>query len=204
MITSFLVVLAFITAKSYTQLGIAVALYPLLAYFAFKIFPVTTGAKLETTTNIPAQPQMQPSNNFKTHDSATIDNEAVVVDLDRRAFLKLIGATGLSIFVFSILGRRAETFLFDQARDWRTTLTGGPGRDESGQLQSSLTDGYKISEIDDGYVTYYGFINEKGAWLIMREDPDSSSFRYAKGDIDFPGNWDNRENLNYDYFYNLF
>ncbi len=33
------VILLFVTAKSYTQLGLAIVIYPLVAYFALKIFP---------------------------------------------------------------------------------------------------------------------------------------------------------------------
>ena len=37
-IAALLIVLAFVTATSYTQLAIAIVLYPAVAYFALKIF----------------------------------------------------------------------------------------------------------------------------------------------------------------------
>ncbi len=72
------------------------------------------------------------------------------------------------------------------------------------QLPASPTDGYTISEIDDGIIAYYGFMGQKGAWFIMRQDANDGSFRYAKGDIDFPINWEDRTNLTYDYYANVF
>lgn len=191
---SLVVILAFVTAKTYTQLGIAVALYPLLAFFAFKIFPISTSVHL----NKPIEKQQPaPVNEPKS-------DEPVVVDIDRRAFLKLIGGTGLSIFIFSLLGRRFENFLFDRSLGSGTALNNYPAQNENNTVQASPTEGYNISEIDEGIVTYYGFINNTGGWLIMKEDTDTSSFRYAKGNSNFPKNWNSREILKYDYFHNLF
>ena len=116
-----------------------------------------------------------------------------VADIDKRAFLKLIGATGISFFLFSLLGRRVEVPFFGRAVESGTN-----------PVEGQPTDGYKISEIDDNTITYYGFTNKDGAWLIMREDTEASSFRYVKGDLEFSGNWSNRENLKYDYFHEVF
>ncbi len=190
---SLIVVLAFLTAKTYTQLGIAVALYPLLAYFAFKIFPLNNTVHLNKP-KVVKQPAVEPPD----------EGTPVVVDIDRRAFLKLIGATGLSIFIFSILGRRVETLLFGRSQVSGPGLIGSPTDYVSGSGDASPTDGYRIAEIDDGVDTYYGFTNKSGGWLIMKEDSTSNSFRYAKGDFDFASNWASRSNLKYDYFYNLF
>jgi hypothetical protein len=192
-ITSVLVILAFVTAKTYTQLGIAIILYPLLAYFAFKIFPLNTFSVRLKKPKVIKQTVCKPA-----------ENEPVVMDIDRRAFLKLIGGTGLSIFIFSLLGQRVERLLFGRS-DSGNALIGNPVKDEPSPVKDSLTDGYKISEIDDNNtITYYGFIDNTGAWFIMREDIDANSFRYSKGESDFPGNWRNREHLKYDYFHNLF
>jgi len=193
-IAGILVILVFLTAKTYTQLGIAVALYPLLIFFAFKIFPFGNNVHL-TKPEIVNKPQDD------SKDKA--DDAAVVVDIDRRAFLKLIGATGLSIFIFSILGRRVENLLFGRALDSGTSLIGPTGY-ETAPGEVSPTEGFRISEIDDSVDTYYGFTNKSGGWLIMKEDSTSNSFRYAKGDSDFPFNWAKRDKLSYDYFHKLF
>ncbi|HJY98369.1 MAG TPA: hypothetical protein VJ227_01500 [Patescibacteria group bacterium] len=198
LISAFLVIFAFVTAKTYTQLAIAVLLYPLIAFFALKLFPRKTNGVSNVTTAVQISPRPYP----KAEDT---DNHRVeVADVDKRTFLKLIGAAGLSFFIFSLLGRRVETLLFGKAMQSRVDELGGAPSTETSPTTGSPTEGYRIAEIEDGVITYYGFTNKSGGWLIMKEVTDSSSFRYAKGESDFPGNWANRENLKYDYFYNLF
>lgn len=198
-ISAILVVFVFLTAKTYTQLIIAVILYPLLAYFALKVIPKRSSAEAPTiSVNLPTIPQ-------RTVDKADyVKRERVeVADIDKRTFLKLIGTAGISFFIFSILGRRVDSFLFNGSGSGGTSSSGiipGASMSQTG----SITDGYKITEIDDGLVSYYGFTNQAGNWLIMKEDTQTSSFRYAKGAKDFAGNWKNRQDLRYDYYYNLF
>ena len=69
--------------------------------------------------------------------------------------------------------------------------------------QSSPLDGYNITEIEDSTISFYGFTNENGGWYLLRVDTVAGSFRYAKGDLNFPGSWASRGNLKYDYYYNL-
>jgi hypothetical protein len=100
----------------------------------------------------------------------------------------------------SLFGRRAESLLLGN-------MENKPSTDDvvkTQQLPVSPTEGYTISEIDDGLIAYYGFMGPKGTWFIMRQDSNDGSFRYVKGDIDFPINWENRENLEYDYYANVF
>lgn len=207
-ITTLLVMLTFLTAKTYAQLGIAIALYPLLAFFAFKVFPAKTVSyaketKIENQSNSEVPSHFSPKTDVQTN--LKKNDATMVVDLDRRAFLKLIGGTGLSIFLFTILGRRVENFVFNEPLDSRTLLSNSLPKNITNSTQSSesITDGYKISEIEDGIVSYYGFVNATGGWLIMREDADTNSYRYAKGNSDFVKSWSNRKDLNYDYFHNL-
>lgn len=190
--TGVLVVLAFVTAKTYTQLGVAVILYPMLAYFVHKLFIIKDLKAPLLTVQLP------PAKKVEQDAAKAKKGEAVVLDIDRRAFLKLIGATGLSFFLFSLLGRRVESLFLDRA-----PLFGTPPPDGISPEQASPTAGYKIAEIADGEVAYYGFTNNSGAWLIMREETETGSFRYAKGDSNFLAKWANREQLNYDYFHNL-
>ena len=189
------VIAAFITATNYMQLAVAVILYPLLAYFAFKAFPRKTRAhhlKHVTTNQPPEKPEAR-------------RQDVGISDINKRAFLKLVGATGLSFFLISVFGRKVETLLFGQYPASRAPRGNAPGVETSAPIASaSPTDSYKISEIDDGIVSYYGFIDVNGGWFIMKGDTNSGSFRYAKGNSDFPGSWENREHLKYDYFYNVF
>lgn len=190
-IVSFLVILIFVTAQSYTQLGVAVVLYILLAYFALKIFP----RKAWKTPVIAIQSAAK---------SARKAEPVEVTDIDKRAFLKLIGAAGISFFFFSLIGRRVPGFMGGTTTGNGVTMLQDPGGNTINPAQHHPTDGYKIAEIDDDATTYYGFTNKDGAWLIMKEDTDTSSFRYAKGDSSFPTGWSRRERLSYDYFYNVF
>lgn len=189
-----LVVATFITAKSYTQLGVAIILYPLLAFFAYKVF--------ENSLWRPFLKKPQAAMQYAAVSAGVEDfkKEGVsVADIDKRLFLKVIGATGLSFFLISLFGRRVENFLFGQNQTTQPTLTG-----KTSAASLSPTDGYTISEIDEGIVGYFGFINKDGEWFIMKRDTDNGTFRYTKGKSDFPGNWKMRENLKYDYFHNVF
>lgn len=192
-----LIVLIFVTAKTYSQLAFAAVLYPALIFLGFMLFPRKDVRPPKITIKAPHNLYRDRSETPKPQKETTY-----ITDIDKRAFLKLIGATGVSFFLISLLGRRFETLLLGRTAQPGTIPIGN--EDQFGLAGPSPTDGYKISEIDEGVVTYYGFINKEKAWLIMRQDTNENSFRYAKGNSDFPANWANRENLKYDYFYNLF
>lgn len=193
-IASLIVVGAFATASTYVQLGVATLLYLLLLYFLFKAFP-RKGQK---------HPAIAIPMPFKAKEEVRkIRREKVdVADIDKRTFLKLIGAAGVSFFLFSLLGRWVESLLFSRTQNAGGGLIGTPpGQNQANTLS---TNDYRISEIDDSAITYYGFTKNNGNWFIMKEDPDTGSFRYVRGDFNFSGNWNNRRNLRYDYYYKLF
>ena len=192
-IASILVVVIFVTSTTYTQLAIASLLYPPLAYFAFKHFP----SNLRKAHTERLTVAIQPANKSK--------KEGVeIVDIDKRAFLKLIGAAGFSFFLFSILSKRIETLIFGRASLVGLAPLGSTTSNQINSAERQPTDSYKISEIDSGEFTFYGFINKGGGWYIMKEDPGTGSFRYTKGESNFPKNWVGRERLTYDYFHNVF
>ncbi len=187
---SILVVLLFITATTYLQLAIAVILYPVIAYYAVNVL-----SRRARRINSVARTQGKP----REEKGAT-----EIIDIDKRTFLKLVGATGIFFFVSSLLGRRVDSLLFNRSWEGRGRID-SPSPDTAQAGGSPAAMGYNISEVDDGPVTYYGFTNKSGAWLIMRTDTsDTSSFRYARGGADFPSNWSRRGDLMYDYYYNLF
>lgn len=181
-IVSIVVVGVFVTAKSIAQLAIAILLYPPLVYLAFKY--------------IPRQPRKVPPKQpiMKVKPISESEKEKLeIVDIDKRAFLKAIGAAGLTFFLLSLFSNKVGSL-----------LSGKTASTEVNPAVSQPTDGYKISDIDNSESPFYGFTNKDGAWYIMKEDLDTSSFRYVKGEANFPKNWDNRKNLKYDYFYNVF
>lgn len=63
--------------------------------------------------------------------------------------------------------------------------------------------GYYIHETDDSNDTkYYGFVDHRGAWVILREVTSTGVFRYANGKSEYSTNWTGRGALSYTY-YNL-
>jgi hypothetical protein len=50
---------------------------------------------------------------------------------------------------------------------------------------------------------YYGFIDYRGTWFIIRENQALGQFRYAKGKTDYTTNWTNRAALTYGYIYEV-
>jgi len=196
------VVIAFITATTYFQLAVAILLYPMLILFAYNILPKNTFGtsqkplkKLANTFQI-----TKPSEGVKTEKIESVG----ISDIDKRVFLKLIGGTGIFLFLFSIFNKRAEDLLFKNfpgSGKFSTEYIAGKDLDPT---ENQPLDGYKISEIDDSVISFYGFTNKDGVWYVLRVDTENGSFRYAKGDTNFSDNWSNRENLKYDYFHKIF
>lgn len=199
-LASIIVALLFVTSKSYPQLGLAVVLYPALAFLALKIFP-RKAKHHEVTVSVSPLPEVKEET--IAHIVKPIEPDTTVKDIDKRAFLKLIGVAGVSVFLFSIFSKRGQLPFFGKMNGSdAVNLKNSKGKTID-PAQAQPLDGFQISEIDDGVVSYYGFINNTGAWFIMREDTETSSFRYAKGDSSFPNSWTSRTRIKYDYFYNL-
>ena len=194
----------FTTATSYIQLTVAIISYPLLVYFAFVIFP---------RKHFPSAPTLHEATVGATVDLQTERAESIktdnisITDIDKRVFLKLIGAAGISLFLFSLINRKAEGLFFrglgSSSVSGRLALEDTKGN-KINPAQNQPTDGYRISEIDDNHTGFFGFINQTGAWYVMKQDQETGAFRYARGNSDFPGNWTNREKLKYDYFSTVF
>lgn len=181
------IIVMFVTATTYLQLTVAIITYPLLVYLAFKAVPRWSHkVKPPTATLKPAT--VPPAG-------------AGIADIDRRGFLKLIGAAGASFFLFSIFSKRAEIPFFGRLTETGATGFPNPLGNKTGSVS---TDDYRISEVDGGAITFYGFIKKGGAWFIMQEDTNTGSFRYVKGNSGFPDNWANRAQLKYDYYHNVF
>jgi len=71
---------------------------------------------------------------------------------------------------------------------------------------SSRLAGYKIVnqqvKSDDADVTYFGFINRRGYWYIMKRDNSDGgagikTYEYIQGSSLYSTNWTNRESLTY-------
>lgn len=199
-IASLVVMATFMTATTYSQLGVAIVLYPLLIYFAYKIL-------LRNTQSSPNKhrSQTQVAKSVEKTEGAKIENVGIA-DIDKRVFLKLLGGAGLSLFLFSIFNRKiGGVFPGATPLGSGATLLKDTTGNQIDPAENQPTDGYIISEIDDiNVISFYGFINQNASWYIMRQDSGTGAFRYVKGTSNFPESWTNRENLSYDYFSNVF
>lgn len=186
-VSTLMVITGLASAHSTTEFLTAGLFSPILIYFAIRIFPKRTRA-----INIPEVSR------------AIVLERSSVPDFDRRAFLKLIGTAGLSLFMFALFTKKAEAAFFGSVP--------GPGtvslKDASGNkidpAEKHPTDGYNITDLDDSSPAYYGFVNKTGAWFIMKEDATTGAYRYTKGTSGYSTNWTSRASLSYDYFDNVF
>lgn len=193
---SFFVLAGFVSATSVNQIIIASLFYPLFIYFAAAVFPkrkkaIVHPVKIENT---------KPAKNNEEKIAKLDRIEGGNLDIDRRAFLKLIGSAGGAMFIFSIFGvKKAQAAFFGSVP--------GPGvvalKDSSGNqidpAEKQPTDGYNIAEVDDSTPAYYGFVNKDGAWYILKEDA-SGGYRYYNGSSNFSAGWSDRATHTYDYF----
>ncbi len=199
-IASLVVIVAFVTARTYTQLAVGILLYPLLIYFAFKAFPRKAWIYPLKKPATAIQPSVKLAEKAGTDKRENVG----ISDTNKRAFLNMIGGAGISFLLFSIFNKKiGGIFAKSLPGSGRVSLETIDGN-KIDPAQSQPTDGYRISEVDEDVITFFGFTNKDGAWFVMKEDTDTGSFRYARGSTDFPGNWTNRENLKYDYFNNIF
>ena len=197
-------VAAFVTTTTYTQLGVAILLYPALVFFAYKLMP----RKWLYSYKKPLRTQVHSFQAAALATTETAKKEGFgISDIDKRMFLKMIGGTGLFFLIVSIFNKNYAG-LFS-----KTLPAAGPGRisleDTTGNkvnpAQSQPTDGFTISEIDEkNIISYYGFVKSGNGWYIMRINTDTGSIRYSSGKSNFSNNWTNREKLKYDYFSNVF
>ena len=194
-ISALVVVLAFVTATTWLQLAVATILYPLLVYFALRIFPrkAWQATPLEQVATIGPASMQLPEN-----------EDTGIIDIDKRAFLKLIGISGISLLLYWVFIKRAGTPLFGSASESGTVSLQDATGHKIDPAEKQPTDGYRITETDDSIIAHYGFTHKNDSWFIMRIDTDTGSFRYGRGNSDFAGGWSNREKLKYDYYVNVF
>jgi hypothetical protein len=73
-------------------------------------------------------------------------------------------------------------------------------RDRNNTSVADPTSMYKISDMIEDTVSYYGHVNHDGSWYIMKWNQSAGTFRYAAGKSSYSLNWTDRANLGYDYF----
>lgn len=187
-IVSAMVLSGFLGVATIPQLISASLFFPLFIYFGLLILPKERKALV-----IP----QKASSKAQLTKKSKVDDEVVELkktkgnfDLDRRAFIKLIGSAGLSLFMLSIFTKKAQAAFFGSVP--------GPGtvaiKDTTGTpIDPAIkhpTDGYRIAELDDSTPAYYGFMDKNGNWFILRDD--NGTYKYLTGSSGFSTAWTNR------------
>jgi hypothetical protein len=208
-ILSIIVVWIFVTSQSYQQLAVATILYVPVVYYGLRIFPRKRPVSVSLTIDN-EMPQIGVTTDTNGTQSQSQTNhqqqqdKPEVVDSEKRDFLKFLGGAGLSFIVLSLLNRKPGSLFKTQSDTPEVVSIGNSIGQKVDPAESQPTDGYKISEIDDSEVTYYGFTNKNGAWFFIKVDTENGSFRYTRGESDFSRNWQYRKDLEYDYYSNVF
>lgn len=70
------------------------------------------------------------------------------------------------------------------------------------QTDAHILARYRIADIENGTVAYYGFVAVGGNWYVLRENKSANpnTYRYVNtGAADYPAAWTARASLVYDY-----
>lgn len=191
-----MVALGFLGAKSYPELISAAFFAPLGLYFGLLVLPKRSKAAVIVET----KPRPKKLAKIRAEEGKLEEKPEEGFDPQRRAFLKIIGSAGTSLFLLSIFTKRAQAAFFGSVPGPGTVALKDTLGVQIDPAEKRPTDGYNVTEIDDSSSPiYYGYVNKDGAWFIMKED-SSGAYRYAKGSSNFSTNWTNRASLSYDYF----
>jgi len=190
-VVSVMVISGFLGASSLPQLISAVLFYPMLVYF----FSLVT----------PKKEKVIPPQAIAPQEAKIKIEKPKSYDLNRRAFLKLIGTAGASLFLFSIFTKKTQAAFFGSVPGPGTVAIKDSTGTQIDPAEKGPTDGYAVSQLDtDASPAYYGFVNKNGAWYIMKENSDGS-YVYVKGSSGFTGEWATRgTRTDYDTFDQIF
>lgn len=197
-----------LSAKSSVQLINSFIYLPITLYFGVTLLhrrQKTSEAVLKKRTPVVSVSSIASSDQKGVPLVDEVEGETLkeVPDIDKRAFLKLIGSAGISLFMLALFTKKAQAAFFGSVP--------GPGvvslKDSAGNkidpAEKHPTDGYKITELDDsGTPAYYGFVKKTGAWYILQDT--NGAYRYTKGSSDFSTGWTGRIGLTYGYFNAIF
>ena len=220
-LTTIMTVMGFAGASSMSQFLSAVLFLPLALYFWLLVWPkrnnqlplpdnmvpVIVKAKIKEEKIIKGKIKKLEGEIIMPHEKTGRN-----FDLDRRMFIKLIGSTGIMLFLFSLFTKKAEAAFFGSVPGPGTLALKDTAGNKIDPAEKHPTDGYKIAQVDDtssSTYAYYGFTNKDGAWFIQRETltgENAGDYRYARGSSSFSGNWLNRgsQSPDYDYFDEVF
>jgi hypothetical protein len=200
--TSLLLVANIIFSRSFFNVIISVSYLPFPVYFFLTIFDWYKKVQQNNKTEVKIT---------KTEKVTAGVGTPVNIDFDRRRFLKILGGTGVSVFLLSLLNpKQAGAAFFGSVPGPGTVALKNAGGTKINPAEKQATDGYKISKIDDtssATYAYYGFVNSDGAWYIQQETltgVNAGNFQYYRGPNNFSSNWGSRGGFTYDDFEDIF
>lgn len=203
-VTAILGITGLLTASTSTERLFALLFIPLTFYFIAKSIQAMTPKQsgLKSTSKSLAQTTSKPTSSYQEAEEGEVVRDFKISDNDKRLFLKLIGSSGMGLFLMSIFTKKSHAAFFGSVPGPGTVAIKDTSGNQIDPAEKQPTDGYEISELDETDVTYsyYGFVHKDGAWYIAREDKTTGSYRYAKGASAFSTNWTGKAGLSYGYF----
>jgi hypothetical protein len=200
-VVSAMVLMGFIGASSFPQLLSAILFYPLAMYFGIYIVPKRARAiSLPKATRPLKAAKEEKSKEGVKKDGKEGDvvqlkkeDEEKVFDIDRRAFIKLIGSAGMSLFLLSIFTKKAQGAFFGSQPGPGTVSIKNIAGEKIDPAERHPTDGYRIAEVDDSTPSYYGFVDKNGYYFLIRDD--DGTYKYVTGTSGFSTAWTGRGSI---------
>ncbi|MBU0572680.1 hypothetical protein KKH23_03740 [Patescibacteria group bacterium] len=207
-IVTLMIVAGFLGTGNYAQLASAVLFFPLAAYFLFLVLPNRNKAIIfpELRRIGKTKDKKAETGILKAEKIEDDGPDKKRMDANRRAFVKLIGSAGVTLFLFSIFTKKAQGAFFGSVPGPGTVALKDTTDTQIDPAIKLPTDGYKISGIDDSSPAYYGFVDKDGDWFIMQET-SAGQYKYYKktdDDNDFETDWLVRGGFTYRYFDAIF
>jgi len=101
------VIAGFISARSFTEIASAILFYPMVIYFVSQSIPPKKKTIIHSKDISPVELKLEG------------EEKIYISDSNKRAFIKLIGSAGLSLFLFALFTKKAQAAFFGSG--------GGPG-----------------------------------------------------------------------------
>ena len=203
-ITATVTVMGLVNAKAFNQTVFALLFAPIAIYFFRSLLRGNPAQLLRTAQVLLPTTYIPPASASLPRVEGEELNDIQVADINRRLFLKLIGAAGLTTFLFALFTKSTHAAFFGSVPGPGTIALKDTAGNKIDPAEKQPTDGYEISQVDDTTIpAYYGFVDRDGRWYIAKEG-NGGEYRYFRGASDFAVTWSDRQSLVYDYFNNVF
>ena len=182
----------FLSAGNLPQIISAVLFFPLAVFFWLQVLPSKKSALVLPLSNqLTSQPDKITKKEKLTKRQQVIklkkqaeeglleeDQKVHKFDENRRMFIKFIGSAGVTVFLFSMFTKRAQAAFFGSIPGPGTVALKDTNDVRIDPAVEHPTDSYRLAELDDSTPSYYGFVNQGGAWFILREGA-TGTYKYC-------------------------